>query len=239
MSWIVTGVEAGTGKEVARQLLRKGHHVTAIVKNYLNVTDLTSLYPDSFTAEEMSSYDNSNIISCLKVVFGRESEVDGVILCDVHNLIQATEEMTSLDVNYALISGINEPILLVRALIPFFRKRKKGQIILISAPIDKKVPGGVAISYAIKKGLMAFVESITDEISAYGIRTQVINVRSDDELSSFELIRPTNTIPLSDNCKPDALMSKTLADDDSHRLLTQKISDGIKKKYMAERCSLR
>ncbi|MBP2198694.1 SDR family NAD(P)-dependent oxidoreductase [Pantoea cypripedii] len=239
MNWILTGVEAGTGKEVARQMLRKGHHVTAIVKNYLNVTDLTSLYPDNFIAEEMSSYENSNIISCLKVVFGRESEVDGVILCDSHNLAQSAEEMTSLDVNSALISGINEPILLVRALIPFFRKRKKGQIILISAPIDKKMPGSVAISYAIKKGLRAFIDSITDEISAYGIRTQVINVRSDDELSSFELVRPTSTIPLSDNCKPDGLMSKTVAEDDSRRLLTQKISDGIKQKYMTERYSLR
>lgn len=238
MNWIVTGVETGAGKEVATQLLRRGHHVTGIVKDYLNVTDLTSLYPEQFTAEEIISYENGLIISCLKVIFSRSATVDGVILCDSHNVLQSAEDLTSWDVNSALIAGINEPIILVRALIPFFRKRKQGQIILISTPIDKRVPGGVAICYAIKKGLRGFVESLTDEVSAFGIKTQVINARSGDEFFNYETTRLSNSFPDSDNFKPHALVDKTEADD-AHKLLTRKITDGIKQKYMADRCSLR
>lgn len=184
MKWIVTGAESGLGKEIVVQLLQNGCYVSAIVEDYIKVADLTSRFPNQFVGVEIARNDSRGIASYLQSVIDDFSSVDGVILCDNTLLTKSVEDMSADEIISSVSFGLTNPILLIREIIPYFRYKNEGRLILVSSAHDKKSPTDRAVNYAISKGVESLFSSLTHDLSTFGIETSVINFNTEDYVAS-------------------------------------------------------
>lgn len=184
MKWIVAGAESGLGKEIVIQLLQNGCYVAAIVEDYIKIADLTSRFPQQFVGVEIARNDSKGIGVYLQSVIDDFSSVDGVILCDNTLSTKPVEDMTADEIISSVTFGLTNPILLLREIIPYFRYKNRGKIILISSAHDKKSPPDTSVSYAISKGVESLFSSLAHDLSAFGIETSVISFNTEDYVAS-------------------------------------------------------
>lgn len=185
MKWIVAGAESGLGKEIVVHLLQNGCYVAAIVEDYIKIADLTSRFPHQFVGVEIARNESRGIASHLQAIIDDFASVDGVILCDSTLSTKPVEEMTADEIISSVTFGLTNPLLLIREIIPYFRYKNRGKLILVSSIHDKKSPPDMSVNYAISRGVESLFSSLTDDLSAFGIETSVINFNAEDYVASL------------------------------------------------------
>ncbi|ORM71776.1 SDR family NAD(P)-dependent oxidoreductase [Pantoea rwandensis] len=179
-NWVVMGVDTGLGRAIALELLESGHRVFALVLDYNKVTDLTSRFKDRFIAEELESYTNHFMRKFMTDLLNVTFIVDGLILCETSALLGSVEETSTSEISKAIESGLTFPILLVRGLISLFRSNRRGRIVYISSSQGEKSQPGASVFSATSYALEHFINSVSDEMSVFGVETSIINIGRND-----------------------------------------------------------
>ncbi|GAA2606070.1 SDR family oxidoreductase [Streptomyces axinellae] len=171
--WFITGASGGLGRHLTEHALRNGDHVTATVRRPAALQDLHERYGDRLTVQILDLTRPSDVE---QVVSGalRSGPVDIVVNNAGYAVVGAAEEMTAGQIRDQIEVLLVAPMMITRAFLRPMREQGGGRIIQISS-----VGGQVGIPthssyHAGKWGLEGFTESVSREVSDFGIHLTLV-----------------------------------------------------------------
>ena len=173
-TWFITGVSSGFGRELTRQLLERGDRVVGTVRNTVKVADLREQYPETFRAEVLDVTDTAAIRTVIERSFAQLRRIDVIISNAGYGLLGAAEEVSDAQVEHIVATNLLAPIQLIRAVLPHLRAQGGGRVIQISSYGGQVAFPGISMYHATKWGIEGFVESVAQEVAAFGIGMTLI-----------------------------------------------------------------
>ncbi|TVT21517.1 SDR family NAD(P)-dependent oxidoreductase, partial [Amycolatopsis rhizosphaerae] len=171
--WFVTGASGGLGRHIAEHALRHGDRVTATVRRAEALDDLRETYGDRLTVEILDLGRQAEVEAVVGATL-RSGPVDIVVNNAGYAVVGAAEEMTVEQIRDQIEVMLLAPMLITRAFLKPMREQGGGRIIQISS-----MGGQIAVPthssyHAAKWGLEGFTESVSREVSDFGVRLTVV-----------------------------------------------------------------
>lgn len=168
-TWLITGVSSGFGRQLTEQLLARGEHVVGTVLNQDKVADLIERFPANFHPQLLDVTDTAAVRAVVERAFAERRQIDVIISNAGYGLFGAAEELSDAQIDQVIGTNLLGPIQLIRACLPHLRAQGHGRIIQISSYGGQVAFAGNSLYHATKWGIEGFVESVAQEVSAFGI----------------------------------------------------------------------
>jgi NAD(P)-dependent dehydrogenase (short-subunit alcohol dehydrogenase family) len=173
-TWFITGVSSGFGREMTQQLLQRGERVVGTVRSEDKVADLIARYPETYRAELLDVIDTAAIHEVVERSFAALGRIDVFISNAGYGLFGAAEELTDAPVDHMIATNLTGSIQLMRSALPHLRAQGGGRIIQISSYGGQVAFAGNSMYHATKWGIEGFVESVAQEVAAFGIGMTIV-----------------------------------------------------------------
>lgn len=168
----ITGASSGIGQETARYFAEQGWNVVAtmrqpekqdVLKNndQMLVLKLDVEKPETFT----------EVIDAAITKFGRIDVLLNNAGYGQHGLFEAT---TSEQIQRQFSVNLFGTMEITRAILPYFRKQKSGNIITITSGVGRVTVPLVSVYAASKFALEGFFESLSFELASQDIKVKII-----------------------------------------------------------------
>ena len=171
--WLITGAGRGLGVDIAKAALAAGHSVVATGRRPEKVAAAIGDHEDLITTE-LDVTSPSDAQAAVEVAIGRFGYID-VLVNNAGNFFAAFfEELSPEQVRKQIETLLFGPMNVTRAVLPIMRKQRSGLLLTISSTAG--IAGGMfCTAYAAAKfGIEGWMESLTPEISPFGIRTMLV-----------------------------------------------------------------
>jgi len=168
-TWLITGVSSGFGHEMSEQLLGRGDTVVGTVRDTAKIGDLMRRYPDTFLPEILDVTNAAAVREVVERSFARLGRVDVVVSNAGYGLFGAAEELSDKQIDHMIATNLVGSIQLIRATLPHMRAQGGGRIIQLSTYGGQVAFPGNSLYHATKWGIEGFVESVAQEVAAFGI----------------------------------------------------------------------
>ena len=173
-TWLITGVSSGFGRQLAEQLLARGHRVAGTVRKTDAAADLVTSYPDLFRAEILDVTDTAAIRDMVDRSFADLRRVDVVVSNAGYGLFGAGEEYTDEQIRHIIDTNLVGSIRLIRAVLPHLRAQGGGRIIQLSSYGGQVAFPGSSMYHATKWGIEGFAEAVAAEVAPFGIGITIV-----------------------------------------------------------------
>lgn len=173
-TWFITGVNSGFGRHMTEQLLARGDRVAGTVREPGAMDDLQRQYGERLWLAQLDMTDPAGIQRVVGEAFAGLGRIDAVVSNAGYGLFGAAEELSDEQVAHQLSTNLLGPITLVRAALPRLRAQGGGRIIGISTFGGQATLPGGSLYHAGKWGLEGFLESIGQELAAFGIGVTIV-----------------------------------------------------------------
>jgi len=173
-TWLITGVSSGFGRELTSQLLERGDRVVGTVRRLDAVADLAARNPDTFQAKMLDVTDTNAVREVVDRSFADAGRIDAIVSNAGYGLFGAAEELSDEQVERILDTNLLGSIALIRAALPHLRAQGGGRIIQISSYGGQVAYPGNSLYHATKWGIEGFVESVAQEVAAFGIGMTIV-----------------------------------------------------------------
>lgn len=167
--WFITGASSGLGREFCQQLLQRGDSVVATLRKAGPLDDLHQRYGDRLQVLYMDVTDSEAVRAAVAQAFAGEARIDVVVSNAGYGLFGAAEELTDAQISRQLATNLTGSIQLIRAVLPFLRRQGGGRIVQISSEGGQIAYPNFSLYHASKWGIEGFIESVAQEVSAFGI----------------------------------------------------------------------
>jgi NADP-dependent 3-hydroxy acid dehydrogenase YdfG len=167
---LVTGASDGIGAAITRRLLKQGHRVVAVGRDF-------SRWPDEAGLEkrivDLASLEK--LPGQLQLITADHPDMDGVVLNAGSGRFGNLEEFSYQQINDLVTINLLQHLYVARALVPRLKQSARGDIIIIGS--EAALTGGRkgAVYSACKFALRGFAQSLRAECSSSGIRVCLIN----------------------------------------------------------------
>lgn len=167
----ITGASSGLGKATATLFASRDWTVIATMRKPEKETELTQL-PNM----HLLKLDISNKKQIVEVAEKAEniSPIDVLINNAAYGLMGAFEGTTDEQLEQQINTNFLGTILVTKAFLPYFRKRKSGTIITISSSTANIPYPFVAVYAATKSALETWTEGMSYELNNFGISIKTI-----------------------------------------------------------------
>ena len=155
---LVTGASRGIGRATCDRLTAAGHRVVEWSrKDGVDLAELDAI--PGRVAELLSA----------------TPELDGVVASAAAPTFGHLEELAPREIAASIELNLTSPIVLVRALLPHFKRAGRGDVVLIGSESGKRGGKRGSIYSAAKFGLRGFAEAIRAESAGAGVRVGVVH----------------------------------------------------------------
>jgi NAD(P)-dependent dehydrogenase (short-subunit alcohol dehydrogenase family) len=168
-TWLITGASSGLGLEMAQQLLAEGHTVIATTRRPDSLAQLKHDHPTRLEVVQLDLAEPDSIASAVGGVFERYDRIDVTVSNAGYGLFGAAEELTKSQIDRQIATNLAGSIHLIRAALPFLRRQGGGRIVQVSSEGGQIAYPGFSLYHATKWGIEGFVESVAQEVAAFGI----------------------------------------------------------------------
>jgi NAD(P)-dependent dehydrogenase (short-subunit alcohol dehydrogenase family) len=171
--WLITGAGRGLGVDIAKAALAAGHSVVATGRRPEKVAAAIGDHKDLITTE-LDVTSPSDAQAAVEVAIGRFGYID-VLVNNAGNFFAGFfEELSPEQVRKQIETLLFGPMHVTRSVLPIMRKQRSGLLLTISSTAG--IAGGMfCTAYAAAKfGIEGWMESLTPEISPFGIRTMLV-----------------------------------------------------------------
>ena len=171
--WFITGASRGLGVDIAKAALAAGHAVVATGRDPAKVTAALGKH-DKLLALRLDVTRPEDAQAAVEAAVARFGRID-VLVNNAGNFYAGFfEELTSEQVRHQIETLLFGPMNVARAALPLMRKQRSGLLLTISSTAG--ITGGMfCTAYAAAKfGIEGWMESLTPEIAAFGIRTMLV-----------------------------------------------------------------
>lgn len=173
-NWFITGANAGLGRELTRELLRRGDRVAATARNPYLLDDLKTAYPNALQLFQLDVTDTARLRAVVEQAFTRLTRIDVVVSNAGYGLSGAAEEQTDALIDAQIATNLTGSIQLARAVIPRLRAQGGGRIIQLSSMGGQMAYPGMSMYHATKWGIEGFFEAVAAEIAPFGIGVTLV-----------------------------------------------------------------
>src|SRR3954463_15032455 len=186
--WFITGAARGMGVDIARTALAAGNAVVATGRNTDAVTQAIGESDDLLALKlDVTSPEDAKVAVAAAVErFGR---ID-VLVNNAGNFYAGFfEEITPEDFRAQIETTLFGPVNVTRAVLPVMRAQRSGLVVTISSTAGLSGQEFCTAYAASKFGVEGWMESLTPEIAAFGIRTMLV----EPGFFRTELLTPQST----------------------------------------------
>ena len=171
--WFITGAGRGMGVDIARAALKAGHAVVATGRSADTVTKALG-QDDDLLAVRLDVTDPAAAESAVKTAIERFGRID-VLVNNAGNFYAGFfEEIRPEDFRAQIETTLFGPMNVTRAILPVMRAQRSGLIVVISSTAGIMGQEFCTAYATAKFGLEGWAESLTPEISPFGIRTMLV-----------------------------------------------------------------
>jgi 3-oxoacyl-[acyl-carrier protein] reductase len=165
---LVTGASRGLGRGIALALAAEGATVTAVARNQERLSELTATKPTGPGAITARVCDVSNA-AAIEGLAAELANVDVLVLNTggppPGTAAEISDALWSAQFEAMFLSAIR----LTRLALPGMRQRGFGRVIVVvSSGVEQPIPG-LAISNAIRLGLVGWAKTLASEVASQGI----------------------------------------------------------------------
>jgi len=168
-TWFITGATSGLGLEMTQQLLADGQKVIATARRPEALARLRRDHSAQLEILPVDLTQPESIASAIGDAFERHQRVDVIVSNAGYGLFGAAEELTSAQIDRQIATNLAGSIHLIRAALPFLRRQGGGRIMQVSSEGGQIAYPGFSLYHATKWGIEGFVESVAQEVAAFGI----------------------------------------------------------------------
>jgi len=171
--WLITGAGRGLGVDIAKAALAAGHAVVATGRDSAKVATAVGGH-DSLLAIRLDvtcPKDAQAVVEAAVEKFGR---ID-VLVNNAGNFFAGFfEELSPDQVRNQIETLLFGPMNVTRAVLPVMRKQRSGLVLTISSTAGITGQMFCTAYAAAKFGIEGWMESLTPEITPFGIRTMLV-----------------------------------------------------------------
>jgi NAD(P)-dependent dehydrogenase (short-subunit alcohol dehydrogenase family) len=173
-SWFITGAARGFGRLWAEGALARGDRIAASVRNPDSVAGLIEAYGDRVLTLRVDVTDRDAVFEAVATAHRRFGRLDVILSNAGYGLMGAVEETRFAEMRAIFETNVFGTISLVQAALPFLREQGGGHILAVSSVAGLVAVPTAGIYEATKFAIEGFAEALAAEISAFGIRTTLI-----------------------------------------------------------------
>ncbi len=171
--WLITGAGRGLGVDIAKAALSAGHSVIATGRDPAKVRTAVGEHKNLLAVKlDITSPTDAQVVAETGVAqFG---QID-VLVNNAGNFVAGFfEELTPDQVRNQIETLLFGPMNVTRAILPVMRKQRSGLVLTISSTAGISGQLFCTAYAAAKFGIEGWMESLSSEISPFGIRTMLV-----------------------------------------------------------------
>ena len=171
--WLITGAGRGLGVDLAKAALTAGHAVVATGRDATKVAAAVGEH-DALLAVKLDVTRPQDAQTAVEAAVAKFGRID-VLVNNAGNFFAGFfEELSPEQVRSQIETLLFGPMNVTRAVLPVMRKQRSGLLVTISSTAG--IAGQMfCTAYASAKfGVEGWMESLTPEIAAFGIRTMLV-----------------------------------------------------------------
>jgi NAD(P)-dependent dehydrogenase (short-subunit alcohol dehydrogenase family) len=211
---IVTGASSGIGRATALSLATQGAAVVAVARDDAALREVVEMMPagrGAATAHDITESGAANLV--VEAAIDRFGQVDVLVNAAGIIAMGAVEQTDDAQWMRVMELNVNAPFRLMRAAIPYL-KRRRGAIVNVSSVNGRRVFPGLAAYNVSKAALDQLTRCAAIELAASGVRVNAVNPgvtvtnlhrrggMGEEQYSAF-LSRSKETHPLGRPGQPD------------------------------------
>ena len=168
-TWFITGASSGLGHEMAVQLLARGDKVIATARRPGSLTELRQVHGERLDVLQLDLTDRASIRAAIDEAFRLNDRIDVIVSNAGYGLFGAAEELTDAQIDQQIATNLSGSIHLIRAALPQLRHQGGGRILQVSSEGGQTAYPCFSLYHATKWGIEGFIESVAQEVDAFGI----------------------------------------------------------------------
>jgi NAD(P)-dependent dehydrogenase (short-subunit alcohol dehydrogenase family) len=171
--WLITGAGRGMGVDIAKAALAAGDAVVATARNTGTVTAAVGK-DGGLLAVKLDVTDHAGAEAAARAAVGRFGRID-VLVNNAGNFYAGFfEEISPEDFRAQVETTLFGPVNVTRAVLPVMRAQRSGLVVAISSTAGIVGQEFCTAYAAAKFGVEGWIESLTPEVTPFGIRTMLI-----------------------------------------------------------------
>lgn len=172
--WFITGCSTGFGRELAKNVLKKGYRAIVTSRNTEDVRDIVEAYKDSAIALTLDVTNQDEITAAVDSALKRFGQIDVLVNNAGIGYFAAIEESEEDEVRRMFEINFWGLAHVTRAILPHMRTRRSGHILNISSIGGIVAFPALGFYTATKFAVSAYSEALAKETAHLGIK--VINI---------------------------------------------------------------
>ena len=165
---LITGASSGVGQATARLLSREGHRVFGTSRNPASAEAIPGVQMVALDVR----FDDS-VAACLRAVGVESRRIDILVNNAAYELAGAIEEISVDEAKAQFETNFFGVIRMVKAVLPYMRRQKQGQIINVSSLSGVSSIPFMGIYSASKFALEGYTEALRLEVSPLNIHVSL------------------------------------------------------------------
>lgn len=171
--WLITGAGRGLGVEIAKAALAAGHAVVATGRDAARVAASVGDH-DNLQAIKLDVTRPQDAQAAVEAAVARFGRID-ILVNNAGNFFAGFfEELSPEQVRHQIETLLLGPMNVTRAVLPVMRNQRSGLLVTISSTAGIAGQMFCTAYAAAKFGVEGWMESLTPEIAAFGIRTMLV-----------------------------------------------------------------
>lgn len=171
LTWLITGCSSGFGLAIARQAQANGHKVIATSRTPDKTPELVQEVESKggrWAKLDLNDPQNASIIDGLEA---EGNEIDVLVNNAGYSLLQVAEHIREDEVRAQFETVFFGPCRIMRAALPYMRKRRFGIIVNISSGASLEARDTMAVYGAAKAAFDGFTKTMAKEVAEFNVRT--------------------------------------------------------------------
>src|SRR4051812_48746761 len=168
--WFITGSARGLGRSITQAALEAGYRVAATARNTGQLKEFTEKFPDQILPLQLDVTSKEQIQEAVAQTIARFGRIDVLVNNAGFGITGAAEAFTDEEVRSQLETNLYAPIEITRAVLPYMRKQKSGNILQVSSIGGRVASIGLTMYQSAKFGLSGFSEALAKEVADLGIK---------------------------------------------------------------------
>ncbi len=171
--WLITGAGRGLGVDIAKAALAAGHAVVATGRDATKVAAAVGVH-DNLLVIKLDVTRPQEAEAAVRVPVAKFGRID-ILVNNAGNFFAGFfEELSPEQVRNQIETLLFGPMNVTRAALPVMRKQRSGLVVAISSTAGIAGQMFCTAYAAAKFGIEGWMESLTPEIAAFGIRTMLV-----------------------------------------------------------------
>ena len=173
-TFLITGVSSGLGRAFAAGALAAGHRVVGTVRRPADAEAFEALAADRAHARLLDVTDDAAVHSTVADIESTVGPVDVVIANAGYGLEGVFEETPLSEARKQFATNVFGVAATLQAVLPYMRRRRAGHLTAVTSMGGLMAVPGMSAYCASKFAVEGMLESIRQEVAAFGIRVTAI-----------------------------------------------------------------